>query len=292
MGSQLQVTSQVGVGSVFSFTLAVTATDRSEALPVAPPPPDVLLAQALPLRILVVEDNPVNQMVANALLQRLGYQPDMASNGLLTLAALERQSYDIILMDVEMPEMNGLEATRQIRARYGRQPRIIGVSASALAESRQQALAVGMDDYLSKPVRLETLVQTLQQRPVQSPVTSSLSQHPLNHLRSMLGPDAEQVIPRIVQKFYADTQQRLQNMQLACENQDWLTLGKLAHGLKGTSSQVGATALYALARTLEHHSRAIDSPPDQLRPLVLDLQGEYERVRILLEAEVPSCSNP
>src|SRR5262249_33946835 len=112
-----------------------------------------------PLRILVAEDNVINQKVALLLLKRLGYAADVAADGEETLAALRRQCYDVILMDVQMPGMDGLEATRRIRAewRAAERPRILAVTANALREDRETCLAAGMDGYLSKPVLLEDL---------------------------------------------------------------------------------------------------------------------------------------
>jgi signal transduction histidine kinase/ligand-binding sensor domain-containing protein/CheY-like chemotaxis protein len=112
-----------------------------------------------PMRILLAEDNSVNQKVGLLLLERLGYRADVAANGLEVLAALRRQSYDLILMDVQMPEMDGLEAARRIRAEPppGLQPRIVAMTANALRGDREACLAAGMDDYLSKPILLDDL---------------------------------------------------------------------------------------------------------------------------------------
>jgi signal transduction histidine kinase/CheY-like chemotaxis protein/ligand-binding sensor domain-containing protein len=111
-----------------------------------------------PLRILITEDNPVNQKLAERVLTKLGYKPDQALNGQEALDALDAHPYDIILMDVQMPVMDGLEATRQIRSRKGVQPFIIAMTANAMQGDREICLEAGMDEYISKPVKLEDLI--------------------------------------------------------------------------------------------------------------------------------------
>ncbi len=135
---------------------------------VAPAPPravifDAEMATGHPLSILVVEDNPINRKVALRMLQRLGYEADVALNGLAALEAYEAQPYDVILMDIQMPEMDGLTATQEIRRRWppSRQPRIVAMTANALSGDREHYLANGMDDYVSKPVKVEDLVAAL-----------------------------------------------------------------------------------------------------------------------------------
>ncbi|MGK7929381.1 MAG: response regulator, partial [Spirulina sp.] len=125
---------------------------------------DSSLARQLPLKILVAEDNAINQKLIVHLLKRLGYRADVVGNGLETIASLERQCYDVILMDVQMPEMDGCEATREICRRWTgeRRPRIIALTANAMEGDRESCLAVGMDDYLSKPIKMNALVEVLQ----------------------------------------------------------------------------------------------------------------------------------
>jgi signal transduction histidine kinase/DNA-binding response OmpR family regulator/putative methionine-R-sulfoxide reductase with GAF domain len=131
----------------------------------APPRPAVeKLAAQLPLRILLAEDSAVNQKVALKTLERLGYRADVAANGLEVLAALERQPYDLVLMDVQMPELDGLEAARRITRELppARRPRIVAMTASAMQGDREACLEAGMDDYISKPVRAEQLREVLE----------------------------------------------------------------------------------------------------------------------------------
>lgn len=116
------------------------------------------------MRILLAEDHPINQKVALHNLKRLGYCADVVENGLEVLAALERQAYDVVLMDVQMPEMNGIEASRQIRTQFAQelQPYIIAVTASMTELDRQRCREAGMDDCLGKPFRREQLIQALE----------------------------------------------------------------------------------------------------------------------------------
>jgi signal transduction histidine kinase/DNA-binding response OmpR family regulator len=122
------------------------------------------IAQRNPLRILLVEDNAFNQKVATHLLKRMGYTADLAGNGLEAIESIKRQTYDVVLMDVQMPEMDGLEATRQICARWsrGERPRIVAMTANAMQGDLETCLAAGMDDYVAKPIRINELAAALE----------------------------------------------------------------------------------------------------------------------------------
>jgi CheY-like chemotaxis protein len=123
---------------------------------------DPELAARHPLRILLAEDNAVNQKLALRILEQMGYRADLASNGIEAIESIQRQSYDVILMDVQMPEMDGLDATRNIR-KLGkiRQPRIIAMTANAMQGDREMCIAAGMNDYISKPIRVNELKDAL-----------------------------------------------------------------------------------------------------------------------------------
>jgi signal transduction histidine kinase/ActR/RegA family two-component response regulator len=151
-----------GQGSTFRFTI------RAPEAAAPPPAPaaavvDPAMAARHPLRILLAEDNVVNQKLALRLLQQMGYRADLASNGREAIESIERQAYDLALMDVQMPEMDGLEATRRIVARWSaaERPRIVAMTANAMQGDREACLAAGMDDYLTKPIRVDELVAAL-----------------------------------------------------------------------------------------------------------------------------------
>ena len=164
MDGRLWAQSRPGVGSTFSIELPL----RPAAAPAEPAAPVAAVAEqrrAGELRLLIAEDNPVNQRVASRMLQRLGYRADVVENGRLAVEAAEREQYDVIFMDVQMPELDGLEATRRIKARPGRSPWIVALTAHALEDDRRQCLAAGMNDFLSKPVQLSELTAALERVP-------------------------------------------------------------------------------------------------------------------------------
>ena len=162
MGGRIWAESIEGEGAAFHFTARLAAAPGVPEPP-ATPGPARTDAEARPLRILLAEDNAVNQKVGLLVLERLGYRADVAANGLEVLEAVERQAYDVVLMDVRMPELDGLEATRRLRARGEAlaQPYVIAVTADVAERDRRRCLAAGMDAFLSKPFRREDLAALL-----------------------------------------------------------------------------------------------------------------------------------
>lgn len=158
LGGNLQVSSELGVGTTFTFTIQAEISDRPVTDPEKTPDPKL---DPTGISLLVAEDNLVNQKVILQALKRLGYQADLATNGVEVLEQIERKSYDLILMDVQMPKMDGIATTIAIRAKekLTNQPRvkIVAMTANAMSEDRDRCLMGGMDDHLSKPVRLQQL---------------------------------------------------------------------------------------------------------------------------------------
>jgi signal transduction histidine kinase/DNA-binding response OmpR family regulator len=152
---------------LFDTLVTVLHHEAAHAPEPAPAPRlDAGLGQRHPLRILLAEDNAVNQKLALRLLQQMGYRADVAADGVEAVECAQRQAYDLVLMDVQMPEMDGLEATRMLVERLGdRRPRIVAMTANAMQGDREACLAAGMDDYLTKPIRVEALVAALEQTP-------------------------------------------------------------------------------------------------------------------------------
>jgi signal transduction histidine kinase/ActR/RegA family two-component response regulator len=153
-----------GHGCTFRFSIAAPAAAAIRAAgSTTPSALDPTMAERHPLRILLAEDNLVNQKLAMRLLQQMGYRADLAVNGLEAIEQVERQRYDVVLMDVQMPEMDGLEASRRITKRWPtqRRPRIVAMTANAMQGDRQDCLGAGMDDYLTKPIRVDQLVDSL-----------------------------------------------------------------------------------------------------------------------------------
>lgn len=159
------LTKPIKASALFDALNGVLAAQPAVTIADAPRRPtlDPDMAQRHPLRILLAEDNVVNQKLALRLLSQMGYRADVAANGLEVLQAVARQRYDVILMDVQMPDMDGLEATRRLCAQLSsaERPHIIAMTANAMQGDRELCLEAGMDDYLSKPIRVDELVNAL-----------------------------------------------------------------------------------------------------------------------------------
>jgi CheY-like chemotaxis protein len=248
---------------------------------------DADMAQRLPLRILLAEDNAVNQKVALRLLERMGYRADVAGNGLEAVEAVSRQPYDVVLMDVQMPEMDGLEASRRInRDRSPAQrPHIIAMTANAMQGDREKCLAAGMDDYITKPIRIEALVAALgKTRPRSQPSDSPAEDQPPIDLRTFadfretMGAD---FIGEVIEIFYEDSPELLKNLQHALAVNDVELFRRSAHSLKSNSASLGAMKLSELAKELEALGKAgiLAGAAEK----VALAEAEYQRVKEALQ---------
>jgi CheY-like chemotaxis protein len=256
--------------------------------PAADAEPDEHLAERLPLRILVVEDNAVNQQLALLLLQKLGYRADVAANGVEALEALRRQPYDVVLMDVEMPEMDGLEATRQIRLMEAGEPgpRIIAVTAKALQGERELCLAAGMDDYLTKPIRMHELIEALSrgERSTDAPTAPVLDPDVIRRFIASLGPRGRESAVSLIDTFLDHAPEQLASLRQALRMHAADDARRDAHTLKSNAAVFGAVSLEAMCRELESAAEAdaLDRGADLLARIASELERvtrELERMR-------------
>ncbi|MEA5420459.1 response regulator [Spirulina sp. CCNP1310] len=271
---------------------------HDQHVPTVPAPmsstPNRPLAESLPLRILLAEDNVVNQKVALNILQKLGYRADVAANGLEVLESLARQSYDVVLMDVQMPQMDGLEATRHICAEWSdrHRPYIIAMTANAMEGDRADCLAAGMNDYVSKPIRLPALIQALENtiayrhHALEIPNTAQvdpLDPTVLDDLVAMGGDSAAELMVDLIDSYVELAPQLLTDIQIGIEQENYELFARAAHSLKSSSASLGANYLAELCQGLEHGGRSqnLNSIPD----LWTRTRAEYERVLLAMVQE-------
>ena len=245
------------------------------------------------IEILLVEDGAVNQTVALNMLTRLGHQADVAWNGLEALEALEQHPYDVVLMDVQMPELDGLDATRRIRERWpDGGPHIIAMTANAMTEDREECLAAGMDDYLAKPIRLEVLAGALAEalRAVEDRASQTagaagvaeLDRQPLDDLVAMGGTT---LLGQVIDAFLTESPRLLTEMEDAVHPQDATQLRRAAHTLKSNGATLGATVLTELCRELEQ--LAGDGRFERAESLAGRIRSETVRVERALAGAHP-----
>jgi len=276
LGGRIWVQSEPGHGSEFSFTILCHTSPNAaaESGPAHPTVPAAVSAERPPCRILLAEDNSTNQKVALLMLERLGWSADVAADGLEVLQALRRQSYDLILMDVQMPGMDGLEAARRIAAEHppDRRPRIIALTANALLGDREACLAAGMHDYLSKPIRLEELYAAI----ARNLPASALDPSYLEALRRLEEVTGRELIATVVNSFLAETPRRLERAREALERGDAAALVFALHSLKGSSAQLGATRLAALCGEAEAAGK--EGVLEDFAARLSDIEAEVQRV--------------
>jgi len=236
-------------------------------------------------RILVAEDNEVNQHVMLLLLEDLGYTADMVANGKEALAALSHHSYDIILMDCQMPEMDGYEASRTIRRKFDRPPRIIAMTAHALRGDREKCLAAGMDDYLSKPIIAKKLEAALQRW---APTRNTNAPVDLQRLRDVCG-DAPGTMRRLADLYLEQGAELLPAMEVAIRNNDAKDLSSIAHRFRGASLSCGSNSIVPFLNELEQLGKSGDLAVASVA--YEKASSEFARIRSFLESHLQNGEN-
>jgi CheY-like chemotaxis protein/HPt (histidine-containing phosphotransfer) domain-containing protein len=333
MGGQIGLHSEAGRGTLFWFEIPLrkqdpikgSLLDRSQQGPTADGAA-LSAAAVVPARlggrVLVAEDNPVNQAVAGAMLESLGVTYRLADNGQIVLDRVMLENFDLVLMDCQMPEMDGFEASQQIRSRQreGLLPSnlpIIALTANAVEGDRERCLAAGMDDYLTKPFTRERLAATLQRwlppsvaAPVDATSNSSASAAPdapgsarahqaaaaagegpinaraLDAIRHLPGPNGALLVQKVIGAYLADTPPRFAQLRAAAEAGDAEALRKTAHTLKSSSANVGAEPLAALCKELEMLGR--QGSVDGASVLLAAAETELTRVLAALNSTATS----
>ena len=265
-------------GAVFWFTLMLPPGGEE----VSPPEPKASEADVLSRgwRVLVVEDNPVNQQVAQGLLRKWGLVPTLATNGLEALDKLANFSFDLVFMDVQMPGMDGLETTRAIReGRAGdpvRRIPIIAMTANAMGGDKASSLEAGMDDYLTKPISAAQFASLLKKW--EGPLLSRRTFDPVE-MRSRLQLE-EELVGQIVRLFLDDLPLRKQNLVQALAEENWNLVHRLAHTLKGTAANLVAQGLVEAAMAVE--AAAFAKHPEEILREKVTLLEEMDRLQGVL----------
>jgi signal transduction histidine kinase/DNA-binding response OmpR family regulator/pSer/pThr/pTyr-binding forkhead associated (FHA) protein/HPt (histidine-containing phosphotransfer) domain-containing protein len=267
--------------------------------------------EKISLRLLLAEDNSVNQQVALLMLQKLGYRADVVGNGLEAIEALARVPYDVVLMDVEMPEMDGLTATQQICQNWSseKRPYIIALTAYAMTGDREKCLQAGMNDYITKPLRETELFQALQKAEaffgrqgdqgeeiLENRETGRrgdereelkhdevLDRRVLKSIRNMAGTKAESLVAELIAIYLEDSPQLLHLIREAILTDNPDSLRRSAHTLRSSSASLGSISLSKLCKELENLGRSgtTTGAVEQLE----QLEVEYKRMTIALQSE-------
>jgi CheY-like chemotaxis protein len=244
--------------------------------------------------ILLAEDNLTNQKVALRILEKIGYPAEAVANGKEVLAALERNSYDLILMDVQMPEMDGFESTAAIRRKEketGHHIPIIAMTAHAMKGDRERCFKAGMDDYISKPVQPKELIAVIERRLREAPVAmpeAARARIPKENeifdkkiLLSRLDGD-EEIFREIVQAFLADAPLQLEKLKQALQEGNVAGVERQAHLLKGAAMNMAGKEVQTVAWEMEMVAK--DGDLSRARSLVEKLEPAFERLKRVLSS--------
>ena len=237
------------------FDVLINLFEARQAIASAPPVSrlgeediDHRLAERYPFRILLAEDNAVNQKVALAILKRMGFRADLAANGRQVLAAVAEKTYDVILMDMQMPEMDGLEATRHLRTTWPKEKlRIIAMTANASEQDRRLCLEAGMDDYIAKPIRIQELAWAMMgavdpddlEEEAREVLAPSAPAGPVLAPATVAELQSIGILGKVATMFTADTPETLAELSAAIRSGDTVHADRIAHRLQGASGAVG-----------------------------------------------------
>ena len=274
------------------FNTIITVFHHSSlpsSVEVIPEPIELSSSSVKDLSILLAEDNLVNQKVAGQMLKILGYQADIANDGLEVLKMIQQKDYDLILMDVQMPNLDGLETSRCIRQKQDYpQPKIIAMTANAMPGDRENCLAAGMDDYISKPVVIQELNQILVSfsKPsnvvfnppsIEESSVSWVEESILQFMLETLCNNDFQLMQEMLNCYLSESLELIRKIQLSWQAKNSQEVSFLAHSLKSSSASIGAKALADLCQQLEKLSQ--DESLKTQVSLILDLQTTYAQVQ-------------
>jgi len=263
------------------------------------------LGTEIPLRILIAEDNAINQKLVVNIFEGLGYKPDIASNGLIVIEKLKRNTYDIIFMDVQMPELDGLETTRFIinKMNLSRRPVIVAMTAFALEGDREKCIEAGMDDYISKPFMIEEIVQSIRKwgggkqesrvknqesrgesRAENQPSNTNsqiLNLAALDRLKSLAAGNVGDFIKEIISMFLKQAAELIGEIKKAYSEKNYSEMSQHAHKLKGSALNLGATAMAELCLQIEVKGK--NNEPADYSTLISEMKNIFALTRIELE---------
>jgi GAF domain-containing protein/DNA-binding response OmpR family regulator/anti-sigma regulatory factor (Ser/Thr protein kinase) len=279
-----------GLHGALATVLGVrTGTEDGDAAATSALDPE--LAERHPLRILVTEDNVVNQRLALRMLEKLGYRADVAANGLEALEALERQPYDLVLMDVQMPEMDGVEATGRILERWTEEERpwIVAMTAEVMQGDREGFLAAGMNDYVAKPIRPRELVAAItraprrrvEHEPKGADGRPAVDAAVLDRLAESMGGD-DAFVAELIEQFVSDSPALVDAARTGLANGDAEEVRRAAHTLKSNAATMGANELADRSRRLELAAKAgeLDGGASAVEAVAEELERVHAALRV------------